>query len=93
MLAFAEKTLPALRSLTMEDEQDLTFIGLIAMMDPPRAETAAAVADCRRAGIRPVMITGDHKVTASAIAQKIGILQEGDRAVEGAELDRMDDVH
>ena len=92
VLAFAEKTLPASRSLTIEDEQDLTFIGLIAMMDPPRTETAAAVADCRRAGIRPVMITGDHKVTASAIAKKIGILQEGDRAVEGAELDRMDDI-
>lgn len=61
------------------------------MMDPPREESAAAVADCRRAGIRPVMITGDHKVTASAIAKKIGILQEGDLAVEGAELERMTD--
>lgn len=69
----------------------LPFVGLIAMMDPPREESAAAVADCRRAGIRPVMITGDHKVTASAIAKKIGILQEGDLAVEGAELERMTD--
>lgn len=61
------------------------------MMDPPREESAAAVADCRRAGIRPVMITGDHKVTASAIAKKIGILQEDNLAVEGAELERMTD--
>lgn len=91
VLAFAEKTLPENRPLTLEDENDLTFIGLIAMMDPPREESAAAVADCRRAGIRPVMITGDHKVTASAIAKKIGILQEGDLAVEGAELERMTD--
>ena len=91
VLAFAEKTLPENRPLTLEDENDLTFVGLIAMMDPPREESAAAVADCRRAGIRPVMITGDHKVTASAIAKKIGILQEGDLAVEGAELERMTD--
>ena len=91
VLAFAEKTLSENRPLTLDDEADLTFVGLIAMMDPPREESAAAVADCRRAGIRPVMITGDHKVTASAIAKKIGILQEGDLAVEGAELEHMTD--
>lgn len=61
------------------------------MMDPPRVESAPAVADCRRAGIRPVMITGDHKITASAIAREIGILQDGDRAVEGSELEKMTD--
>lgn len=91
VLAFAEKTLPEERALTLEDETALTFVGLIAMMDPPREESKAAVADCRRAGIRPVMITGDHKVTASAIAKQIGILQEGDRAIEGAELEHMSD--
>lgn len=91
VLAFAEKIISADRPLTLEDEKDLTFVGLIAMMDPPRVESAAAVADCRRAGIRPVMITGDHKVTASAIAKEIGILQEGDRAIEGSELEHMTD--
>ncbi|MBQ3032595.1 MAG: HAD-IC family P-type ATPase, partial [Anaerotignum sp.] len=78
VLAFAEKVVGEDRALGLEDENDLTFVGLIAMMDPPREESAPAVADCRRAGIRPVMITGDHKVTASAIAKQIGILQEGD---------------
>ena len=75
----------------LNEKNELTFIGLIAMMDPPRLESAPAVADCRRAGIRPVMITGDHKVTASAIAKEIGILQEGDRAMEGAELEHISD--
>lgn len=91
VLAFAKRILPENRPLTLEDENDLSFIGLIAMMDPPREESAPAVADCRRAGIRPVMITGDHKVTASAIAKEIGILREGDRAVEGSELEKMTD--
>lgn len=91
VLAFAEKVIGEDRPLGLEDENDLTFVGLIAMMDPPREESAPAVADCRRAGIRPVMITGDHKVTASAIAKQIGILQEGDRAIEGAELEHMTD--
>lgn len=91
VLAFAEKIIGENRGLSLEDENDLTFVGLIAMMDPPREESAPAVADCRRAGIRPVMITGDHKVTASAIAKQIGILQEGDRAIEGAELEHMTD--
>ena len=91
VLAFAEKIIGEDRGLTLEDESDLTFVGLIAMMDPPRLESAPAVADCCRAGIRPVMITGDHKVTASAIARQIGILQEGDRAIEGSELEHMTD--
>ena len=91
VLAFAKKVLPQNRPMTLEDEQDLIFTGLIAMMDPPRVESAPAVADCRRAGIRPVMITGDHKITASAIAKEIGILQDGDRAVEGSELEKMTD--
>ena len=91
VLAFAKKVLSENRPLTLEDETDLSFTGLIAMMDPPRVESAPAVADCRRAGIRPVMITGDHKITASAIAREIGILQDGDRAVEGSELEKMTD--
>lgn len=91
VLAFAKKVLSENRPLTLEDENDLIFTGLIAMMDPPRVESAPAVEDCRRAGIRPVMITGDHKITASAIAREIGILQDGDRAVEGSELEKMTD--
>lgn len=74
-----------------ELENNLTFMGLVGMIDPPRPEARAAVATCRRAGIRPVMITGDHIVTASAIAKDLGILQDGDRAVTGAELDAMTD--
>ncbi len=73
-----------------ELERDYTFVGLVAMMDPPRQESAAAVLDARRAGIRPVMITGDHKVTAMAIADQIGIRQVEDEVVTGGELDHMD---
>lgn len=73
------------------EEEDLIFLGLVAMMDPPRPESRAAVASARQAGIRPVMITGDHKVTAMAIAQRIGILSPGDLAATGAELDEMGD--
>ncbi len=72
-------------------EIDLTFLGLVGMIDPPRPEAKAAVAVCRRAGIKPVMITGDHVVTASAIARELGILEEGDNAITGAELDAMTD--
>ena len=74
-----------------ELENGLTFLGLVGMIDPPRPEAKAAVAVCRRAGIKPVMITGDHVVTASAIAKELGILLEGDRAITGAELDAMND--
>ena len=70
-------------------ENGLTFLGLLGMIDPPRPEAGQAVATCRRAGIKPVMITGDHIVTASAIARELGILEEGDRAVTGTELDAM----
>ncbi len=73
-------------------ESGLTFLGLVGMIDPPRPEARDAVAVCRRAGIKPVMITGDHVITASAIARDLGILQEGDRAVTGRELDAMDDA-
>ena len=66
-------------------------MGLVGMIDPPRPEAKDAVAVCRRAGIKPVMITGDHVVTASAIAREIGILEDGDQAITGAELDAMSD--
>ncbi len=72
-------------------ECDLTFLGLVGMIDPPRPEAKAAVAVCRKAGIKPVMITGDHVVTATAIAKELGIFVEGDRAITGAELDLMTD--
>ena len=72
-------------------ENNLIFMGLVGMIDPPREEAKAAVDVCRHAGIRPVMITGDHVVTASAIAKQLGILQEGDRAITGVELDAMTD--
>ncbi len=72
-----------------ELESGLTLLGLVGMIDPPRPEAKAAVATCRRAGIKPVMITGDHVVTASAIAKELGILQPGDRAITGAQLDAM----
>ena len=72
-------------------ENGLTFVGLVAMIDPPRPEAKDAVIICRKAGIKAVMITGDHVVTASAIARELGILQEGDLAITGAELDEMSD--
>ncbi len=72
-----------------ELESGLTFLGLVGMIDPPRPEAKTAVAVCRQAGIKPVMITGDHVVTASAIARELGIFQEGDRAITGPELDAM----
>ena len=74
-----------------ELENGLAFMGLVGMIDPPRPEARQAVAVCRRAGIKPVMITGDHIVTASAIAEELGILEQGDRAITGAELDGMTD--
>ena len=72
-----------------ELENGLTLLGLVGMIDPPRPEAKAAVATCRQAGIKPVMITGDHVVTASAIAKELGILGEGDKAITGAQLDAM----
>lgn len=91
VLAFGYKETDEDDTLTLEDETDYIFIGLISMMDPPREESAAAVADAIRAGIRPVMITGDHKITATAIAKQIGIFHDGDMALTGSELDAMSD--
>ena len=70
-------------------EHDLTLIGLVGMIDPPREEAKQAVAVCRQAGIKPIMITGDHVLTASAIAQQLGIMEPGDRAVTGSELAKL----
>lgn len=94
VLAVGYKTVAALPSEISSEtlECDLTFMGLVGMIDPPRPEAAEAVKLCRRAGIKPVMITGDHVITASAIARELGILKDGDLAVTGAELDAMDDA-
>lgn len=89
VLAFAYKETEVDAALALADEDDYIFIGLISMMDPPREESKAAVADAKRAGIKPVMITGDHKITATAIAKQIGIFEDGDMAVTGVELDAM----
>lgn len=91
VLAFAYKEVSDEMELTLEDEDHLIFLGLIAMMDPPREESKAAVEECKCAGIRPIMITGDHKVTAAAIAKRIGILENESEACEGAEIDKMSD--
>ena len=92
VLAFAYKELDSVRPLTLDDEDDFTFIGLISMIDPPRPEAIQAVADAKQGGIRTVMITGDHKVTATAIAKQLGIFLEGDEALSGVELDQMSDA-
>ena len=91
VLGFAYKKLEGKKGITAEDEDHLTFLGLISMMDPPREESKDAVAECIRAGIKPVMITGDHKVTAAAIAKRIGILKEESEACEGADIETMSD--
>lgn len=91
VLAFTYREMPENHSLAMEDEKHLIFLGLIAMMDPPREESKAAVAECIKAGIRPVMITGDHKITAAAIAKRIGILHDLSEACEGADIENMSD--
>ncbi len=91
VLAFAYKKVADGFTPGLDDEKDMVFLGLISMMDPPREESMAAVAECISAGIKPVMITGDHKVTAAAIARKIGILKDDSEAVEGAVIDDMSD--
>ncbi len=90
-VAFKEiETIP--ETLTSDElENGLTFMGLLGMIDPPRPEAKKAVELCRRAGIKPVMITGDHVITAAAIAKELGIMVDGDKAITGAELDAMSD--
>ena len=91
VLGIGYRHFPVEKNISTEDEQGLVFLGLLAMMDPPRTESAAAVSDCKRAGICPVMITGDHKVTAAAIAKRIGILDDISQACEGVQIDGMSD--
>jgi Ca2+-transporting ATPase len=90
VLAFAYREVED-EAVNLEHENDLIFVGLISMMDPPRVESATAVASCISAGIKPVMITGDHKITASAIAKQIGILKHDSEAMEGFEIESMSD--
>ena len=88
VLAFAYKIVST-TEITLADEEELVLVGLMAMIDPPREEVFQAVADANSAGIQTIMITGDHKTTAVAIAKEIGIFQPGDQALTGAELDRL----
>lgn len=92
VLAFACRELPEVRKVGLEDESGVTFIGLISMIDPPRPEAVQAVENAKRGGIRTIMITGDHKVTATAIARQLGIFREGDMAVSGPELSDLSDA-
>ncbi len=91
VLAFVYKNMDNLRELELSDEKDYVFVGLISMIDPPRPESIQAVADAKTAGIRTIMITGDHKITAAAIARQIGIFNDDDMAIEGIELDKLSD--
>ena len=90
VLAVCERDVDTV-DISVEDEKDYILLGLVAMQDPPREESAEAVRKCKTAGIRPIMITGDHLVTASAIARKIGILDDTGRAVEGREIENLSD--
>lgn len=91
VLAVCEKEVSTV-DVTVDDEDGYTLIGLVAMQDPPREESRESVAKCKRAGIRPIMITGDHLITASAIAREIGILDDTLRAVEGCEIDGLSET-
>lgn len=91
VLAIAEKTIST-DTISLEDENNLTFVGLLGIVDPPREESISAVKDCIRAGIKPVMITGDHKITAISIAKQIGIFKDGDMSLTGVELDKLSDT-
>ncbi|MBC3541875.1 cation-translocating P-type ATPase [Rufibacter sediminis] len=91
VLAFAYKPLSEASNITFEDENDLVLVGLKAMIDPPREEVYASIEEAKHAGIRTVMITGDHKTTARAIGREIGLMDENDIALTGQELDRLSD--
>ena len=91
VLAVAYRPLEQMQACSLELEDSCIFLGMAAMLDPPRPESKPAVLTAKKAGIRPVMITGDHPVTALAVAEKTGILEAGDLAVTGTELDQMTD--
>lgn len=91
VLAFAMKEIDEAKELDFSDENSFIFVGLVSMIDPPREESKEAVKNCIRAGIKPVMITGDYKVTAKAIAKEIGIYKEGDETLNGVEIEKMSD--
>ena len=91
VLTFAYQVLESEKEITREDEDNFIFIGLTAMIDPPREESKEAVAKCLTAGIKPVMITGDHKITATAIAKEIGIYKDGDNVMEGVDVEKLSD--
>lgn len=90
VLGFAYKTMKP-KELSLEDENNLTFVGMVAQMDPPRLESKDAVFKCKMAGIKPIMITGDHIITATSIAKEIGIFEDGDICLKGKELETMSD--
>lgn len=90
VLGFAYKTMKP-KKLSLEDENNLTFVGMVAQMDPPRLESKDAVSKCKMAGIKPIMITGDHIITATSIAKEIGIFEDGDICLEGKKLETMSD--
>ncbi len=91
VLAIAYKDIRKNQPIGAEDERELIFVGLVAMADPPRKESKSAVESCIEAGIKPVMITGDHKITATAIAKQIGILNDPSEAIEGYEIEGLTD--
>lgn len=91
VLAIAYKEIRKNQTIHASVENDLTFLGLVAMMDPPREESKEAVENCIKAGIKPVMITGDRKITATAIAKQIGILNDPSEAIEGYEIEELTD--
>ena len=93
VLAMAYRPMDEVSNEMEEVERNLIFVGMVGMIDPEREEVVGAIAECRSAGIRPVMITGDHKVTALAIAKKIGIFRDGDLAITGTDLENLDDAY
>lgn len=93
VLAMAYRPMDAVSNEMDEVERNLIFVGMVGMIDPEREEVIGAISECRSAGIRPVMITGDHKVTALAIAKKIGIFRDGDLAITGTDLEKLDDAY
>lgn len=92
VLGFAYKEVEKGQAIDVDNEKDLIFVGLTAMMDPPRKESKESVENCIKAGIKPVMITGDHKITAAAIAKRIGILKHPSEAIEGHEIEKLTDA-